>query len=265
MLNFPLKRLICLSEETVETIYLLGQEHKLVGVTGYAVRPSQVRKEKPRVSSFVSGNLEKIADLSPDLILTFSDVQAQLSKELISYGFNVLALNQRNISEILSMIKTLGTLLNCQRKASFLVRKLKKIIVEHRSIEKSFKPRVYFEEWNEPFITGISWVSELVELAGGVDIFVDRSKMSKAEGRVVSSEEVVAANPDIILASWCGKKVNVDSIANRPGWKQMPAVKGNFIYEIKSPIILQPGPAVITDGLPAIHKIISNWKLLRLG
>lgn len=263
MLNFPPKRLICLSEETVETIYLLEQEHKLVGVTGYAVRPSRVRKEKPRVSSFVSGNIEKIRALNPDLILTFSDVQAQLSKELISEGFNVLAFNQRNIAEIYAMVKTLGALLNCKLRASLLVQKLKRIIAKYDSIDRSHKPRVYFEEWNEPLITGISWVSELVEIAGGTDIFVDKSKVIKAEGRVVSSDEVIAANPDIILASWCGKKVNVDLIAHRPGWKQISAIKANLIYEIKSPMVLQPGPGAIIDGLPTIYKIISNWDASR--
>ncbi len=259
MLNFPPRRLVCLSEETVETIYLLGEEKKIVGVTGYAVRPSIVRKEKPRVSSFMSANIEKIKRLRPDLVLTFSDVQAKLSRELISEGFNVIAFNQRNVAEIFAMIETLGAILQCSEKATELVKRLKKKITKTKLSLKLPKPRVYFEEWNEPLITGVSWVSEVIELGGGLDVFKSKSKSSKAEGRVVSSQEVIEADPDIIIASWCGKKVNFDLIKQRAGWGTLAAVTSQNIFEIKSPIILQPGPAVISDGLSAVSHIISGW------
>ena len=260
MLNFPPRRLVCLSEETVETIYLLGEERAIVGVTGYAIRPPRVRREKPRVGSFVSANIEKVRKLNPDLVLTFSDVQANVSQKLIAEGFNVIAFNQRNLSEIFAMIETLGAVLNCSEKALKLVKRLKKIIAENKSRIKFPKPRVYFEEWNEPLITGVSWVSEIIELAGGIDIFKEKSKYSKAAGRVVSFQEVMDANPDIIIGSWCGKKVNVDMIKQRVGWNQITAVKRECIFEIKSSIILQPGPAAILDGLPTVFDIISSWQ-----
>ncbi len=259
MLKFPPTRLVCLSEETVETIYLLEEEKKLVGVTGYAVRPTRVRREKPRVGTFVSANIEKVKNLNPDLILTFSDVQANLSKELIAAGFNVIAFNQRNLSEIFAMIKTIGALLECSQKASLLVKRLKKIVDKAKLTVKPPKPRVYFEEWDQPLISGVSWISEIVELAGGVDVFNSKSKNSKAEGRVVSSNEVIKADPDIIIGSWCGKKVNTDMISKREGWEKITAVRCNNIFEIKSSIILQPGPAVILHGLPAVSNIITNW------
>jgi len=263
MLNFPPRRLVCLSEETVETIYLLEEEQKIVGVTGYAVRPPRVRKEKPRVGSFVSANIEKIKNLNPDLVLTFSDVQATLSKELISEGFNVIAFNQRTVSEIFAMIESLGALLNCPKKAFILVDRLKKIAFATQSKVKLPKPKIYFEEWNEPLITGVSWVSDVIELAGGIDVFISKSKSSKAEGRVVSSQEVIEANPDIIIGSWCGKKVNFDMIKKRDGWEQIKAVSNGNIFEVKSPIILQPGPAVITHGLSELSKIVCSWHDVR--
>ncbi|MEE2774326.1 MAG: cobalamin-binding protein [Pseudomonadota bacterium] len=259
MLNFPPQRLVCLSEETVETIYLLEEEEKIVGVTGYAVRPSRVRSEKTRVSSFVSANTDKIKGLKPDLILTFSDVQADLSRELILEGFNVIAFNQRSIVEIFAMIETLGALLKCPAKAVRLISTLKKTIAETKKAIKSPKPRVYFEEWDEPLITGVSWVSEIVAFAGGVDVFSSKSNCSKAEGRVVSEQEVIDANPDIIITSWCGKKVNFDMIKKRKGWNKINAIVNQHVFEVKSPIILQPGPAAILNGLPAVSNVISSW------
>ena len=261
MLKFPIERIVCLTEETVETIYLLKEEKKIVGVTGYAVRPKIVRNEKMRVGSFTSARIDKIIDLKPDIVLTFSDVQAELSKKLISEGLNVFCFNQRNVSEILSMIKILGQLLNCSKKSNYLVEKLEHnlIRIKSKSIKNRYKPKIYFEEWDDPLITGIRWVSELIEIAGGEDIFKIKSKNCKSKNRIVTFEEVIKKDPDIIISSWCGKKVNYKKIIERKNWKKIKAVKDNHIYEIKSPFILQPGPAALTDGINQIEKIISTW------
>ncbi|OQW58275.1 MAG: cobalamin-binding protein [Proteobacteria bacterium SG_bin9] len=251
--GYPPSRIVCLTEETVETLYLLGEQDRIVGVSGYAVRPPQVRKEKPRVSAFISADIPKILALEPNLVLAFSDLQADIVAGLIRAGVAVHAFNQRDIAGILAMIRTLGALVGCADKADALAlgyeRRLEKIATEAKGKPR---PRVYFEEWNDPLISGIGWVSELIAIAGGDDVFPELSKQKSAKDRIVSAAAVRVTMPDVILASWCGKKVVPDAIRGRPGWSDIPAVRDNRIIEIKSPLILQPGPAALTDGLDAI-------------
>ena len=258
MRNFPARRLVCLTEETVETLYLLGEQDRIVGVSGYAVRPPQVRREKPRVSAFASADVPKIAALKPDLVLAFSDVQAAIAADLVRAGLAVHVFNQRDLVGIFAMMRTLGALIGCAEKADDLARSLETrvntIAAETRFLQH--RPRVYFEEWDEPIITGLCWVSELIEIAGGQDIFPEKRSHAAAKDRIVSAEDVAARSPEIILASWCGKKVQPERIRERSGWQHIPAVISNRIFEIKSPIILQPGPAALTEGLDAIRTAI---------
>ena len=255
MRRYPAERLVCLTEETVETLYLLGEEDRIVGVSGYAVRPPRVRKEKPRISSFTSADVARIAALKPDLVLAFSDIQGPIIPELARAALPVYLFNQRDLAGIFAMIRTLGALIGCSEKADTLARDLEdrvtKIAAETRA--RTARPRVYFEEWDSPMISGIGWVSELIEIAGGIDIFADLSKNPEAKERIVASEQVIEHRPDVILASWCGKKVRLDSFGARAGWSDLPAIKAGRIVEIKSPLILQPGPAALTDGLDAIR------------
>lgn len=255
---FPPRRLICLTEETVETLYLLGEQDRIVGVTGYAERPPQVRKEKPRISSFTSANIPKILNLEPDLVLAFSDLQADILAGLARAGVAVHLFNQRDIAGILAMIRTLGALVGEPAKAEALASKLERHVESVASSAKDPRPRVYFEEWDEPMITGIGWVSELIEIAGGTDCFAHLRGGKSAKERFVTSDDVIAARPDVIVASWCGKKVAREKIRARPGWDAIPAVANNRIVEIKSPLILQPGPAALTDGLAALRAAIQN-------
>ncbi len=251
--KYPPERIVCLTEETVETLYLLGEQDRIVGVSGYAVRPPQVRREKPRVSAFTSANVPKILGLEPDLVLTFSDLQADIVSELIRAGVAVHGFNQRDIAGILAMIRTVGALVGAGERAASLASQLERRLDAMRtSSRRATPPRVYFEEWDDPLIAGIGWVSELIEIAGGVDIFAELRSQRGALGRIVQPEAVVAARPDVILASWCGKKVRPERIASRAGWGAIPAVANGRIHEIKSPLILQPGPAALTDGLDAI-------------
>ncbi len=253
MRRFPPERIVCLTEETVETLYLLGADRHIVGVSGYAVRPKQVRREKPRVSAFTSADIPKILALEPDLVLTFSDLQADIVAELIRRGVAVMAYNQRDIAGIFAMIRHLGTMVGKGRQAARLVDHYRQRLdgVAARA-EGRARPLVYFEEWDAPMISGICWVSELIEIAGGREAFPELARKDAARDRIVTSEQVVARAPDVILASWCGKKVRPEKIAARPGWEAIPAVRDRRITEIKSPLILQPGPAALTDGLDAI-------------
>ncbi len=255
------ERIVCLTEETVETLYLLGEDRRIVGVSGYAVRPPRVRKEKPRVSAFISADVPKILALKPDLVLTFSDLQADIVASLIRAGIEVHAFNQRDIAGILAMIGTLGALVNAAEKAKALTRSLQENLNLAKAVSASnpIKPRVYFEEWDEPMISGIRWVSELIEIAGGVDVFSEISKMKSATERIVTPEAVIAASPDIIIGSWCGKKFVPAKVAARAGFDKIPAVRNNWLREIKSPLILQPGPAALTDGLDALASIFNDW------
>jgi iron complex transport system substrate-binding protein len=253
MRKFPPSRIVCLTEETVETLYLLGEQHRIVGVSGYAVRPPQVRREKPRVAAFTSADIPKILALEPDLVLTFSDLQAPIAADLIQAGIGVHAFNQRDIAGILAMIRTLGALVGATSKAEALAQCYERRLMDIAAgVQSPLRPRVYFEEWDNPQISGIGWVSELIEVAGGQDVFKELAGQKSAKDRIVSPEAVIAAAPDVILASWCGKKVVPEKIRQRPGWREIPAVRTNRIIEIKSPLILQPGPAALTDGLNAI-------------
>lgn len=254
---FPPRRIVCLTEETVETLYLLGQQHRIVGVSGYAVRPPQVRREKPRVSAFISADVPKILALDPDLVLAFSDLQADIVAELVRAGVNVHVFNQRDVAGILAMVRMLGGLVGELAKADELASQFEQHLEKIASVKRAGRPRVYFEEWDDPLISGIGWVSELIAIAGGEDIFPQIAKAKAAKDRIVTPEALVAANPDVILASWCGKKVVPDKIRRRPGWEAIAAVRDNRIFEIKSPLILQPGPAALTDGLDAI--IAALW------
>lgn len=251
---FPPRRIVCLTEETVETLYLIGEQDRIVGVSGYAVRPPQVRKEKPRVSAFISADIPKILALEPDLVLAFSDLQGQLAADLAKAGVAVHVFNQRDIAGILAMIRTVGALVDASAKAAALTDRLKRRLddVAASAAQHAARPRVYFEEWNDPLISGICWVSELIEIAGGIDVFPELRREQGAKQRIIDPAKVVAAAPDVIVASWCGKKVRVKDFYERPGWSDIPAVKANRIAEIKSTIILQPGPAALTDGLDAL-------------
>ena len=259
MRSFPPERIICLTEETVETLYLLGEQDRIVGVTGYAVRPPVVRKEKERVAAFTSAKIDKILSLKPDLVLAFSDLQAEIAAELIKNGVAVMTYNQRDIIGILAMIRHLGSTVGVGDKADAFALSYEKRLDDLRAKKKTNnRPRVYFEEWDSPMITGIKWVSELVEMAGGTDVFSMLSSNKSATDRVVTSEKVIEAAPDIIIASWCGKKVRRETFGERDGWSIIPAVKNNRIYEVKSPLILQPGPAALTDGLEKLVEILSS-------
>jgi iron complex transport system substrate-binding protein len=259
MRDFPARRLVCLTEETVETLYLLGEEDRIVGVSGYAVRPPRVRHEKPRVSAFTSADVTKIVALEPDLVLAFSDIQAQIAADLARAGLAVHVFNQRDLAGIFAMIRTVGALIGQAEKADALARsfedRIAGIAAETRS--RAHRPRVYFEEWDDPIITGLCWVSELIEVAGGDDVFPEKRSEAAAKGRIVSADDVLARAPDVILASWCGKKVRHEKICAREGWQNIPAVANGRIHEIKSPLILQPGPAALTDGLDAIRKALA--------
>jgi iron complex transport system substrate-binding protein len=255
---FPPERIVCLTEETVETLYLLGQSHRIVGVTGYAVRPARVRREKPRVGAFTSADVPKILDLAPDLVLTFSDLQADIAAELIRAGIAVHAFNQRSVAQILQMIRTLGALTGVAEAADRLATGFEARLETLRNTARPTRPRVYFEEWDEPPISGIAWVSELIEIAGGEDVFARLRVEQGAKARILDPQQVIDAAPQVILASWCGKKVRPEKIATRPGWAEIPAVATGRIVEIKSPLILQPGPAALTDGLDAILAALWN-------
>lgn len=253
MRKFPPERIVCLTEETVETLYLLGQEDRIVGVSGYAVRPKRVRREKPRVSAFTSADIPKILALEPDLVLTFSDLQSDIAADLLRLGVTVIGYNQRDIAGILAMIRSLGALTGAAEAAEDLAAgyETRLAAVAARAGGRP-RPVVYFEEWDEPMITGIRWVSELIGVAGGQEAFPDLTRQQAAKDRIVQPRQVIDAAPDVIIASWCGKKVRPEKIAARPGWSAIPAVRDGRIHEIKSPLILQPGPAALTDGLDRI-------------
>jgi iron complex transport system substrate-binding protein len=258
MSRYP-SRIVCLTEETTETLYLLGEGHRVVGISGYTVRPPEARR-KPKVSAFISAKFDRIEALQPDLILTFSDLQATITCELVKRGYPVVAFNQRSIGEILQMIRMLGSLVGCSGRAEALAADLELEIDSIRAAAARLpaRPRVYFEEWDEPMISGIRWVEELVEVAGGDPIFPELREARLARDRIVSAEAVIDRCPDVIIASWCGKAVRPEKIANRAGWKDVPAVRNGHIYEIKSSYILQPGPASLTEGVHQIHRILAR-------
>jgi len=260
-MHYP-ERIVCLTEETTETLYLLKQDARIVGISGFTVRPPQARKEKPKVSAFTSAKLDKIAALKPDLVLGFSDLQADIAADLIKLGIEVHVFNHRSVADIFRMIATLGGMVGCETAAQALIRELEAGLARVRAAAARLprRPKVYFEEWDEPPISGIAWVSELVGIAGGEDIFPELARQPLAKDRIVADPlEVPRRAPDLILGSWCGKKFQPRAVAARPGWAGVPAVRNGELHEIKSSIILQPGPAALTDGVNAIHQILAAW------
>ncbi len=255
-MKYP-SRIVCLTEETTETLYLLGEGDRVVGVSGYTVRPPEAR-QKPRVSAFINARFDKIEALRPDLVLAFSDLQADIAAELARRGFNVVLFNQRSVAEILQMIRMLGGLIGCADRSEALAGMLEQGLEEIRARGSRVprRPRVYFEEWDDPLISGIQWVEELIEIAGGEPIFPELRHAKLAKDRIVQPDEVVRRRPEVIIASWCGKAVRREKIASRAGWDALPAVQAGHIHEIKSALILQPGPAALTDGVRQLHEII---------
>jgi iron complex transport system substrate-binding protein len=257
-MRYP-ERIVCLTEETTETLYLLGQGHRVVGVSGYTVRPVEARR-KPRVSAFINANFDKIVGLRPDLVLAFSDLQADIVRELVARGYAVMTFNQRSIAEILSMIRMVGGLVGCQADAERLAGRLETGLeaIRASAMRFPFRPRVFFEEWDDPLISGISWVDELIEIAGGTPLLPGLRAASLAKDRIVSPDAVAAQDPQAVLASWCGKAVRKRTILERPGWSNVSAVRDGHIYEVKSTYILQPGPASLTEGVRQIHALLAR-------
>jgi iron complex transport system substrate-binding protein len=255
-MNYP-SRIVCLTEETTETLYLLGEGHRVVGISGYTVRPPEAR-QKPKVSAFISAKFEKIEALRPDLILAFSDLQADIAAELIRRGWNVITFNQRSIDEILQTILMLGGLVGREPEAQRLVRDLESNLNRIRESAAQFarRPRVFFEEWDDPLISGIQWVDELIEIAGGQPTFPELRGCRLARDRIVSLDDVARRDPEVIVASWCGKAVRKATILERRGWDRVSAVRNSHVYEIKSTYILQPGPAALTEGVQQLHALL---------
>ena len=255
-MSYP-TRIVCLTEETTETLYLLGEGDRVVGISGYTVRPPEAR-QKPKVSSFLHARYEKIEALEPDLILAFSDLQADITTELVKRGYPVFTFNQRSVAEILQMIRVLAGIVGVAEKGEALVARLQQGLddIRDRAATLPFRPKVFFEEWYDPLISGIRWTEELVRIAGGDPIFPELAHASLARDRIVTSDQVIARAPDIIIGSWCGKPVRPARIAARPGWDTVPAVRNGHIYEVKSTYILQPGPAALTEGVRQLYDVI---------
>lgn len=259
MSNGP-ERIVCLTEETTEILYLLGEERRIVGISGFTCRPPQARREKPKVSAFTSAKIDKILELRPDLVLGFSDLQAQIAQDLIRAGVNVLVFNQRSVDEIFDMLLMVARIVGAERAGIELAEKLRRELsaIEQSARRFPHRPRLFFEEWMDPIISGIRWVDELVEIAGGQPIFPELREQRAAKDRIVTAEAVCAANPEVIIASWCGRKVSKAQIRARDGWQSINAVRDGQIYEIKSTYILQPGPAALTEGVRQLHAILSH-------
>jgi iron complex transport system substrate-binding protein len=254
--SYP-SRIVCLTEETTETLYLLGEGDRVVGVSGYTVRPPEARR-KPKVSSFLHARHDAIDRLAPDLVLAFSDLQADITTALVKRGHTVFTFNQRSVAEILQMVRVLGGIVGVSERAALLASELEAGLEAVRVSAARFggRPRVYFEEWNDPLISGIRWVDELVEIAGGEPVFPALRSASLGRDRIVSSEQVVAAAPEVFIGSWCGKPVRKAHVRERPGWAALPFVAQDHLYEVKSPYILQPGPAALTEGVRQLHAIL---------
>ena len=256
--GFP-ERIVCLTEETTETLYRLGEGDRVVGISGYTVRPPEARS-KPKVSAFINARFDKIEALRPDLVLAFSDLQADIAAELTRRGLPVFTFNQRSVAEILQMVRMLGGIVGCAERGDALADELERGLETARQAAEAFpsRPRVFFEEWDDPLISGIRWVDELIDIAGGTPLFPELRTESLATNRVVSPEEVAARDPELIIASWCGKAVRKTTIESRPDWHRITAVQSGHIYEIKSTYILQPGPAALTEGLRQLHRLIAH-------
>lgn len=256
------KRIVCLTEETTEFLYALGEQDRIVGISAYTYRPPQAREEKPIVSAFIGGHVQKINALKPDLVIGFSDVQAELARELISENLQVLITNQRSIEEILEVLMMFGRMVGAEKKAQELIDGYRRNIeqAQVRAQKFAYRPKVYFEEWDEPRIAAIQWVHELIEIAGGENIFADRAKASASKGLYVKDQEIIDRAPDIYIACWCGKPFEKASLLARPGYESIPAIHNNKIHEMDPAIILQPGPACLTDGLKVLQQIIKAYQ-----
>ncbi|MGO9514671.1 MAG: cobalamin-binding protein [Steroidobacteraceae bacterium] len=255
-------RIVCLTEEPTEVLYALGEQDRIVGISGFTVRPARARREKPKVSAFTSAKVDRILALQPDFVIGFSDIQADIAQALIKAGVEVWISNHRSVEGILSYVRRLGALIGASERAERYALELEQQIERIRLAAALLprRPRVYFEEWDEPLITGIRWVSELIGIAGGDDVFPERAACALGRERILSdSNEVVRRAPDVILGSWCGKRFRPERVASRPGWEAIPAVRDRELHEIKSPLILQPGPAALTDGLSALHAVFARW------
>ena len=260
------QRIVCLTEEPTEVLYALGEQERIVGISGFTVRPPRARKEKPKVSAFTSAKIDEILKLQPDFVVGFSDIQADIAAELVRRGVEVWISNHRGVEGILDYVRRLGALVGVGDKANDYADELRRGLdaIEAESAMLPRRPKVYFEEWDEPPITGIRWVAELVRIAGGDDVFPERALQPLAKGRILEDgDEVIRRAPDIILGSWCGKKFRPEKVAARPGWNAIPAVRDGELHEVKSPLILQPGPAALTDGVREIAKIIREWSMRR--
>ena len=256
------QRIVCLTEETTEWLYLLGQEARIVGISGYTVRPRRAREEKPRVSAFLSAKIDKILALAPDCVFGFSDLQADIAAQLIRHGVQVTVFNQRSVEEIFSMLYQVAAMVGQAERGLGLLRALRERLdaIGREAAALPRRPKVYFEEWDEPHISAIRWVSELVGIAGGDDCFPELAAQALGKHRIIADgAEIVRRNPDIVIGSWCGKKFRPEKVAARPGWEAVSAVRHGQLFEIKSADILQPGPAALTDGLEQLHRIISEW------
>jgi len=256
------ERIVCLTEEPTEVLYALGEQHRIVGISGFTVRPPRARHEKPKVSAFTTANVDRILELKPDLAIGFSDIQADIAQALIKAGLEVWIANHRSVEQILGYVLRLGALVGTADRARQYVDTLQSHVEDVRASAARLarRPRVYFEEWDEPAISGIRWVSELIGIAGGDDVFPQRAAASLAKDRIVAdTSEIVQAAPDIVIGSWCGKKFRPERVAARIGFAAVPAVRDGELHEVKSPLILQPGPAALTDGLDALHAIIRRW------
>ena len=260
-MNHLPERIVCLTTETVEVLYLLGEQDRIVGISGYTTRPAEARKEKPKVSAFTSAKIDKILALKPDLVLGFSNLQGDIAAELIKAGIEVHVFNQRSVDDILRMILTTGRLVGAQTKAEALVSNYQKQINNALQAASTLacRPTVYFEEWDEPMMCSIRWAAELINIAGGEDCFPELTQFQSAGQRIVTPAQVLARMPDIIIGSWCGKKFQPTQVAARKGWHDIAAIKNGFVFEIKSVDILQPGPSVFTHGLPQLQSIIRQW------
>jgi len=264
---FP-QRIVCLTEEPTEVLYAIGEADRIVGISGFTVRPAAARREKPKVSAFTSARIDDIVRLEPDFVVGFSDIQADIAQALIKRGIEVWISNHRSVAGILAYVRRLGAMVGAWERSERYAAELEAHMAQVRAAAHLLprRPRVYFEEWDEPQISAIRWVSELIDIAGGSDIFAERALSSLARGRIVADpQEVVRSRPDIIIGSWCGKKFRPERVAARVGWADIAAVRNGELHEIKSPIILQPGPAALTDGLDALHAIIVRWTSASYG
>ena len=256
------RRIVCLTEEPTEVLYSIGEQDRIVGISGFTVRPPRARKEKPKVSAFTSAKIDEILALRPDFVIGFSDIQADIARELIKAGVEVWISNHRSVEAIVEYIRRLGAIVGAAEKANALADRAQRHLDDVRDAAASLprRPKIYFEEWDEPLITGIQWVAELIRIAGGDDVFPDRAEKSLAKDRILAdATEVIRRAPDIIIGSWCGKKFRPEKVAARDGWQAIPAVRDGELHEVKSPIILQPGPAALFDGLDALHAIVTGW------